>query len=74
MNAQEMFEQLGYQKRLRSNEIVYLFFEDSLPLITIIFDKVMLTYSINKRNKTVSVGFELHKAITQQMKELVWIE
>lgn len=74
MSAKEMFKELGYIKFEFESEIVYKFIYKDICIIRVSFDKFIRTYSINKRNQTVSVGIELHKAITKQMKELGWIE
>ena len=75
MNAQEMFEELGYKFNEDEIEIMYSFpkYYDGYYL-RIVFDKIMSSYKVTKLNHSTSIGIKLHQAITQQMKELGWIE
>ena len=82
MNAREMFEELGFKKEMVNNSTFYIAGEGEYIKRTIMFFDTtyhtVLEYFIKegKYNREGSVGIfkELHQAITQQMKELGWIE
>lgn len=69
MNAEEMFEKLGYVKRENKGSVLYvkgfgdyIFFEDKRVKIPDVFG-----YG------RVCIDYKLETAIHQQMKELGWI-
>ena len=67
MTTLDMFKKFGYLTRIRTNE--YVQFKGKC-LYTITFWFVDKTYDCEQS----FIGIDLHKAITQQMKELGWIE
>lgn len=79
MNAKEMFEELGYKflNEGKINRISFMKFEDfsSLSVDFYLDDKDYSVYkdTINHLYRGY-VDIKLHQAITQQMKELGWIE
>ena len=74
ITAQEMFEKLGYKMtRLTEEEIQYknqILHHD----LEIYFDLVEKNYNAFDYIGACDVTPKLHQAITQQMKELGWIE
>lgn len=71
MTAKEMFENLGYEKKEGIDCIGYF---HNLACISIDFYIDKKTYSCNFMGSFRSIGIKEHKAITQQMKELGWLE
>ena len=75
-SAEGMFEKLGYYKRLRPNEIVYAETFETNMCNQIIFNlepnaktyQTFLNY-----NSSIEINIELHKAITQQLKEIGYL-
>lgn len=73
--AEEMFLELGYEKREYFDEVQ---FRKSISLTytrVIKFDLIRKIYiSTNSDLNNIGVRIEEHKAITQQMKELGWLD
>ena len=88
MTAKEMFEQLGYERRLIHSDTkkvlatMYVKEYDKNDEVIICFVNNSKTYRVEnvegrKNHENIyatSVDIETHQAITQQMKELGWIE
>ena len=76
--AKEMFEKLGYTLIRDNQHYVEYHFENELwcEEKEIIFDKDKKTYSFEYKDSRwdTSVDVETLKAITQQMKELGWLD
>lgn len=71
MTAKEMFEKLGY-KISNNDDLMLSYVNRSL---TVVFWKPNETYNAYiGSTRSGSIDAELHKAITQQMQELGWIE
>lgn len=75
MNAKEMFEKLGYRLTDDSDLDYMTYKKGDIEINFIIFEKV---YHCSKQLiltwVPIKVDVDLYKAITQQMKELGWIE
>lgn len=70
MTAQEMFEQLGFEKTSENeNGILY-----SEIFTQVAFFKKDKKYGVYTRMKEYKASVNLHNAIHQQLKELGWIE
>ena len=76
MNAKEMFEKLGYnlfEDIWHKNLITHI--KDP---IEVEFDLIDKSYSVVKNEYDYfayyNIDVEIHKAITQQMKELGWLD
>lgn len=78
ITAQEMFEKLGYSLEIYHYLGKSYLLKYSKGIISIAFDLEEKEYSVSeytyKDNEWYSIASELHQAITQQMKELGWIE
>lgn len=72
MTAQEMFAELGYGVAKKDVEIL-AYSDENYTVLFYFFNK---TYSFFKSDNYTShwVHVVVHNAITQQMKELGWIE
>ena len=74
MKAKEMFEKLGYKIydiKYYKNDICYIKGEDDE--VRILFDLKQKEYLADIHYEGgIEMTVELHKAITQQMKELGW--
>ena len=71
MTAEQMFEALGYVRLVEDKNImIWMGNHDD---IWIEFDLVESKYFITKYEEATSIKVSLHKAITQQMKELGWL-
>ena len=68
MTAEEMFKELGYEKRLNA-----FFIEFDTEFDRIIFDLKTKKYIPIYINLVESISIKLHKAITKQMEELGWL-
>lgn len=79
MNAKEMFEKLGYEVTLSGDSIIYrkklerctdkeVWFQTRKPHY---FTRIK---HLSSAEDYATTEIELHQAITQQMKELGWIE
>ena len=66
MTAEQMFKELGYKKCVSIPGYTDGSFENEYYVAFIRYDK---SYYSNK-----FIGVELHKAITQQMSELRWLD
>lgn len=76
-SAKEMFKLLGYEYCGNDNSIMYVssFVEKEMwHLHVVVFNKIYKEWNIFENINNVSVGIELHKAITKQMEELGWLE
>jgi hypothetical protein len=73
MSAREMFEELGYELCEENKD----FMRYEKPYNNIVFNKYWKDYRCFKYAHCtagiVPVNVKIHKAITQQMKELGWI-
>jgi len=75
MTAKEMFENIGYKLNKIKNDLVY-----SDGCNHIIFEKrqksyvALHTFGGEHKRRPMTVNAEEHRAITQQMKELGWVE
>ena len=76
MNAKEMFEKLGYklvEDIWNNNLFRYKYIQYEL-----VFDLIEKTYAFIQTDDDyygyASVDLDFHQAITQQMKELGWID
>ena len=74
MTAKEMFEALGYKFNQKSdfdfrwiNKDFFIYFDLNYSNYSVCFNNV-------NKNDNPDISIKLHKAITQQMKELGWIE
>lgn len=90
MNAQEMFEELGYKLLTQKDETIYRkswnYKESDVTYFNKSFRKIIKYRKENKYYVTILFGcgddtdrehkqnIKLHQAITQQMIELGWIE
>ena len=79
MNAQEMFEKLGYKKASSHIEQIItnlLSYEKGLYKIDFdLLGKIYIAYKEeNDEWTSIIIEIDEHQAITQQMKELGWIE
>lgn len=88
MTAKEMFEKLGFKRRIIHSDTknvlatMYVKKYDENDEVIICFAYNSKTYRVEnvegrKNHENIyatSVNIETHKAITQQMKELGWIE
>ena len=74
MNAQEMFEELGYKKVKYSMEI--LTYKRKNHYVLFKYNQTYHYYYIKKKTRHTLSCFPilLEKAITQQMKELGWLD
>jgi hypothetical protein len=75
-SAEGLFDKLGYRKRLRPNEIVYAetFETNMCNQVRFNLDPSVKTYDAYLNySSSIEITIELHKAITQQMKELGWL-
>ena len=78
MNAKEMLEKLGYnlfENIWHKNLITYI----KTPIeVEVEFDLIDKTYSVGKNEydyfANYNIDIEMHIAITQQMKELGWLD
>lgn len=71
MKAENMFKELGYKK---IEGIDFIGYFHNLACISIDFYINKKTYSCNFMGSFRSIGVKEHKAITQQMKELGWLD
>jgi len=72
--AKEMFEELGF-KRIRNTKTYIAYKYDNLGITTwLTFDLKAKTYQGQVNNYHYPFSILQHQAITQQMKELGWIE
>lgn len=81
MNAQEMFEELGYKVTYYENVIYYIKIEAYVGRgrrksnsYTISFNLLEKQYTTMFNSWQLSINAKLHEAITQQMKELGWLK
>ena len=77
MTAEEMFEALGYKyfRQTPYGSLIYREYDFDTELgleITFHYDKTWEVESLN-RHFDCDISINLHKAITQQMKELGWL-
>ena len=70
MTAKEMFEALGYEYKEKENDIVYTF--KIYKKWKIFISKLYPTFRVSLADTSLSKSDM--KAITQQMKELGWID
>jgi len=71
MTAKEMFEKLGY--KIEHNDEDNLYYVNDGLLIQ--FDLIYREYCVYfKNNEIASISCEEHKAITQQLNELGWLD
>lgn len=74
MSANEMFEELGYQRNAESEKIIYLIeTKGSFYYQEIIFNLVQKVIVIDGNFLEVAIENNLLKAIDKQAKELGWI-
>ncbi|MDD5293737.1 MAG: hypothetical protein PHW40_05445 [Candidatus Izemoplasmatales bacterium] len=76
MKAKEMFKELGYEFVDEKRHFDwYITYKKPWSGTSVFFLKTSKTYNVyNLRGQAVvDVSIELHKAITQQMKELGWL-
>lgn len=71
MKAQQIFEKLGYFKIEKQDTILYI---DKVNFSRIRFNKLKKRYTVDEVSCVSSITIELHQAITEQIKELGWIE
>ena len=79
MKAKEMFEKLGFTKLINiNNGTWYSKINDDGNTLSVRFNHnektIQCTFSTDNESMGLPITFELYKAITQQMKELGWIE
>ena len=76
MNAQEMFKEMEFKKSVNEREIRYTFTNDENAEDEIIFNLKGKCYEFRTDYDIDSflITTKVHNAITQQMKELGWIE
>ena len=74
MNAEQMFEELGYQRNEENEKIIYLIETKSLFYYQeIIFNLVQKVILIDGNFLEVAIESDLLKAINKQAEELGWI-
>ena len=74
MNAEEMFEELGYQRNAENEKIIYLIeTKGSFYYQEIIFNLVKKVIVIDGNFLEVAIESNLLKAINEQAKELGWM-
>ena len=78
MTAKEMFETLGYKYSTKTDygSLVYRQYDFNTELglkVTFFKDKSFEVESLN-RHFDCAISLDLYRAITQQMKELGWLE
>lgn len=74
MNAKEMFEQLGYQRNIENEKIIYLIeTEGSFYYQEIIFNLLQKVIVIDGNFLEVAIENNLLKVINEQCEELGWI-
>jgi len=76
MTAKEMFKELGYKlKNSNDEEIEYIEDIESRYKNTITFELIGKKYDCTSYfTSSIYITPKLHQAITQQLKELGWIE
>lgn len=75
MSAKEMFEELGYQRNVENEKIIYLIeTKGSFYYQEIIFNLVQKVIVIDGNFLDVAIENDLLKAINKQAKELGWLE
>lgn len=75
MTAKQMFQELGYTQTENNDIIRYVKKRYLLPLSKVImFYPKLINYDTSDGYEQLDITPELHLAITQQMKELGWIE
>lgn len=75
MNAEQMFEELGYQRNTENEKIIYLIeTKGSFYYQEIIFNLVQKVIVIDGNFLEVAIESDLLKAINKQAEELGWIE
>ena len=74
MNAEQMFEELGYQRNEENEKIIYLIeTKGSFYYQEIIFNLVQKVILIDGNFLEVAIESDLLKAINKQAEELGWI-
>lgn len=74
MSAKEMFEELGYQRNVESEKIIYLIeTKGSFYYQEIIFNLLQKVIVIDGNFLEVAIETNLLKAINKQAEELGWI-
>nr|DAW12980.1 MAG TPA: MqsA [Caudoviricetes sp.] len=75
MNAEQIFEELGYQRNVENEKIIYLIeTKGSFYYQEIIFNLVQKVIVIDGNFLEVAIENDLLKAINKQAKELGWLE
>lgn len=75
MNAEQMFEKLGYQRNTENEKIIYLIeTKGSFYYQEIIFNLVQKVIVIDGNFLEVAIESDLLKAINKQAEELGWLE
>ena len=74
MNAEQMFEELGYQRNEENEKIIYLIeTKGSFYYQEIIFNLLQKVIVIDGNFLEVAIESDLLKAINKQAEELGWI-
>lgn len=74
MNAEQMFEELGYQRNVENEKIIYLIeTKGSFYYQEIIFNLLKKVIVIDGNFLEVAIESDLLKAINKQAEELGWI-
>lgn len=74
MNAEQMFEELGYQRNAEKEKIIYLIeTKGSFYYQEIIFNLLQKVIVIDGNFLEVAIERDLLKAINKQCEELGWI-
>ena len=74
MNAEQMFEELGYQRNEENEKIIYLIeTKGSFYYQEIIFNLLQKVIVIDGNFLEVAIEIDLLKAINKQAEELGWI-
>lgn len=75
MNAEQIFEELGYQRNVENEKIIYLIeTKGSFYYQEIIFNLVQKVIVIDGNFLEVAIENNLLKAINKQAEELGWIQ
>lgn len=74
MNAQEMFEELGYDKIVEDAQFIYYKHKLNKTNLMIIIDILWKEYACVENKVSREITLEEHQAIHQKIKELGWIE
>lgn len=74
MNAEQMFEELGYQRNAENEKIIYLIeTKGSFYYQEIVFNLLQKVIVIDGNFLEVAIERDLLKAINKQCEELGWI-